>query len=122
MQAIKADFHTAKIDAATCAMLEYAVKATRYPSDMTPADLDGLRAHGFRDEDILDIVHIMAYFNYINRVADCLGVEGEENEGFAPMGVTTPQRDALLKPFALADGAEAVAPHRHAHATHQSRR
>ena len=81
-------------------MLEFAEKATRHPGEMTPVDLNALRAHGFSDVDILDIVHIMAYFNYINRVADSLGVEGEPDEGFDPMQATTPHRAALLKGFA----------------------
>lgn len=78
-------------------MLEFAEKATLHPDRMTPVDLDGLRACGFDDEDILDIVHIMAYFNYINRVADSLGVAGEPDCGFEPMEKCTPQRAALLR-------------------------
>ena len=80
-------------------MLEYVVKATMHPNQMTPADLAVLRSHNFSDEDILDIVHIMAYFNYINRVADCLGVEPEPDEGFDPMQVVTPERYKLLRTF-----------------------
>ena len=60
-------------------------------------DLAVLRAHGFSDEDILDIVHVMAYFNYINRVADSLGVDPEPDCGFEPMEITTPRRAALLR-------------------------
>ena len=44
---------------------------------MTPADLDGLRQHGFDDRAIHDATQVIAYFNYINRVADALGVEPE---------------------------------------------
>ena len=44
---------------------------------MMPADLDALRAHGFDDRAIHDAVQVIAYFNYINRVADALGVEPE---------------------------------------------
>ena len=45
---------------------------------MTSADLDILRSFGFDDRAIHDAVQVVAYFNYINRVADALGVEPEE--------------------------------------------
>ncbi len=51
---------------------------------MTPGDLDVLRGHGFGDEAISDAVQVVAYFNYINRVADALGVDPEP--GMAPPG------------------------------------
>ena len=101
MKAIKADFRAARVDPPTRTMLEFAEKSTLHPSDTTPADLARLRACGFNDEDILDIVHITAYFNYINRVADSLGVDPEPDEGFEPMEQTTPRRAALLKEFNL---------------------
>ena len=44
---------------------------------MEPADLDALRRHGFKDRAIHDIVQVVAYFNYINRIADGLGVDLE---------------------------------------------
>lgn len=78
-------------------MLEYVEKATRYPSEMTPADLEVLRTHAFSDEDILDMTHIMGYFNYINRVADSLGFDPEP--GYAPLEVISPKRAELLKKF-----------------------
>lgn len=58
-------------------MLDFAVKLTETPQQMSPDDLDGLREHGFDDEAILEIVHITGFFNYINRVADALGVDPE---------------------------------------------
>jgi len=44
---------------------------------VTPADLDKLRATGLSDRGILDAVQVISYFNYINRVADGLGVDPE---------------------------------------------
>ncbi len=44
---------------------------------MSPADLDKLRAAGLSDRAILDAVQVISYFNYINRVADGLGVDPE---------------------------------------------
>lgn len=44
---------------------------------MNPADLDRLRAVGLDDGEILEVVHVVGYFNHINRVADALGVDLE---------------------------------------------
>ena len=60
------------------AMLDYAAKLTSRPSDMIESDLINLRDNGFNDRSILDINQIIAYFAYVNRVADGLGVELEE--------------------------------------------
>jgi alkylhydroperoxidase family enzyme len=50
---------------------------TRDAGKVRRRDLDGLRAQGFRDEDILDAVEISGFFNYYARMADALGVEPE---------------------------------------------
>lgn len=60
------------------AMLDYAIKLTRDPGGMTSADTDALRAAGFRDTAILDICQVTSYYNYVNRLADGLGVELED--------------------------------------------
>ena len=65
----------APVDRALC---EFAAKLTHSPAAMTPADLDALRAHGLDDRAISDATQIIGYFNYINRVADALGVEPED--------------------------------------------
>jgi uncharacterized protein YciW len=57
------------------AMLEYVEKLTLTPSAMTEADVQGLRDAGWSDRDILDIVHVCAYFNFRVRVVDGLGLE-----------------------------------------------
>lgn len=59
-------------------MLDYAVKLTRDPGGMTPGDIEALRTAGFDDRGILDICQVVAYYNYVNRLADGLGVELEE--------------------------------------------
>lgn len=59
-------------------MLDYAVKLTREPGAMTPGDVEALRTAGFDDHAILDICQIASYYNYVNRLADGLGVELEE--------------------------------------------
>ena len=55
-------------------MLDFAVKLTVDPARITPEDHAPLRAAGFDDVGILQITLIAAWFNYINRVADALGV------------------------------------------------
>lgn len=59
------------------AMLDYAVKLTVTPRDMVEDDLAALRAAGFSDRDILDINQVTAYYAYVNRLADGLGVQLE---------------------------------------------
>jgi uncharacterized protein YciW len=44
---------------------------------MTSRDIDALRQAGFSDRDIVDANQVASYFNYVNRVADGLGVELE---------------------------------------------
>lgn len=58
-------------------MLDYAVKLNREPWKVRPEDLDRLRQVGFEDPAILDIAQVTAYFAYVNRLADGLGVELE---------------------------------------------
>jgi alkylhydroperoxidase family enzyme len=55
-------------------MLDFVVRLTEAASKLTPEDLDRLRAVGFDDRAILQITLIASWFNYINRVADALGV------------------------------------------------
>ena len=50
---------------------------TRTPAAVRKQDVDTLRKHGLSERDILDAVEVIAYFNYINRVADALGIDPE---------------------------------------------
>jgi uncharacterized peroxidase-related enzyme len=72
--ALQKDFRTAPISEQNKAMLEYVVKLTKDATQCSPADHDKLRAVGFDDRGILQITLIASWFNYINRVADALGV------------------------------------------------
>lgn len=58
-------------------MLAYALKLTRTPKAMTAADVQSLKTAGFTDTDILHIAETTAYYAYVNRIADGLGVEVE---------------------------------------------
>ncbi len=77
VEAIKSDYRTAELDEATRAVLDFAVKLTRTPGEMKPSDVDTLRQHGLSELAIHDVVQVTAYFNYINRIADGLGVDLE---------------------------------------------
>lgn len=59
-------------------MLDYAVKLNGTPGEMSEQDLQPLRDAGFDDTGVLDIVMIVSLFNFMNRVADGLGVQTEE--------------------------------------------
>jgi uncharacterized peroxidase-related enzyme len=72
--ALRRDHTQADLSPADRAMLDYVAKLTRHAYRVTPEDLDGLRGHGFDDRAILQINLIASYFNFINRVADGLGV------------------------------------------------
>ena len=55
-------------------MLDFVVRLTQAAYKLAPEDLDRLHAAGFDDVAILQITLIASWFNYINRVADALGV------------------------------------------------
>ncbi len=67
-------------------MLDFAIKLTRTPERMTAADVEGLRAAGFDDAAIHDVVQVTALFNYYDRLADGLGIDPEPEW---PAGVDT---------------------------------
>jgi len=64
-----------QLSEAECAMLEFTEKLTLTPSNMRETDVQKLRDAGWTDRDILDIVHVCAYFNFRVRVVDGLGLE-----------------------------------------------
>ncbi len=74
VEALQKDYRTAPIAEQDRAMLEYVVKLTEDATKCGPEDHAGLRAAGFDDRGILQITLIASWFNYINRVADALGV------------------------------------------------
>ena len=77
MQHLSTDYTRADLDPANRAMLDYVAKLTLTPHEMIPADVENLRAVGFSDRAILDIAQITAYYAYVNRIADGLGVSLE---------------------------------------------
>jgi uncharacterized peroxidase-related enzyme len=77
VEALRKDFRTAPISAQDKTMLEYVVKLTKDATQCSPADHKKLRSAGFDDRGILQVTLIASWFNYINRVADALGVGRE---------------------------------------------
>jgi uncharacterized peroxidase-related enzyme len=77
VQALRDDYRSAPISEPDRVMLDYVVKLTKDATQCSPRDHAALRAVGFDDKGILQITLIAAWFNYINRVADALGVGRE---------------------------------------------
>ncbi len=74
MAALEDDYRKAPVSEQEKVMLDYVVQVTRDATRISPADHERLRSVGFDDQGILQITLIASWFNYINRVADALGV------------------------------------------------
>lgn len=85
---LQKDYRQVTLDAATRAMLDFAVKMTTTPDRMCAADVQSLRETGFQDEDIIDIAQLAAYFNYSNRLMDSLGVEPDAGMAYSQQAKT----------------------------------
>ena len=77
VEALERDYTTAPLSEQDRTMVDFVVKLTRDATKVSPADHDKLRQVGFDDKGILQITLIASWFNYINRVADALGVGRE---------------------------------------------
>lgn len=72
------DYTRAPLSTRERALLDHAMKLTRHPDRVTKADVHALRAHGYSDAAILDATQVAAYVNYLNRVANGLGVTHDD--------------------------------------------
>lgn len=77
MDALREDYTRASLTKRERALLDYAAKLTRTPGAMRETDLEPLRSVGLTDRDILDANLTAAYYAYVNRIADGLGVRLE---------------------------------------------
>jgi alkylhydroperoxidase family enzyme len=77
VRALEQDYTHAPITKADRVMLDYVVQVTKDATQIGPQDHERLRSEGFDDRAILQITLIASWFNYINRVADALGVGRE---------------------------------------------
>lgn len=88
------DYRNADIDPQLRAMLDYATKLTREPTNMQEADVIALREHGLTDEQILSVALIACTFNFMTRLADGLGVEvPQERQAYVETWLSSPARD-----------------------------
>jgi uncharacterized peroxidase-related enzyme len=83
---VQSDYRAAGLTVREVALLDYAVKVTRAPHGVSRADLDALRGVGYADEQLVDAVQCIGYFNFINRVLDGLGVDPEPGMRYAGTG------------------------------------
>ena len=74
---LKKDWKKADISAKDKALCAWAEKLTLTPGDMTKSDIDVLKKTGFSENAISDAAQVVSYFNYINRIAEGLGVDLE---------------------------------------------
>ena len=74
---VKHDYNRASLTPRQKALCRFAEMVTRAPGALEPRHLEPLRQHGLSDRDILDAVEVISYFNYINRIADALGIDPE---------------------------------------------
>lgn len=72
------DYQTADISEQDKLILQYAEKITRNASSINQEYIDSLKKAGYDDKAIHDIAQVASYFNYVNRIADSLGVEMEK--------------------------------------------
>jgi uncharacterized peroxidase-related enzyme len=59
------------------ALCDFAVRVAAEPSDVGEGDIDALRVAGWSDAAIHDALQVVAYFNYVNRIADGVGIDDE---------------------------------------------
>ncbi len=62
-------------------LCDFAVKVTLEPSQVTGADVEAMRSEGWSDAAIHDALQVISFFNYINRIADAVGIEDEPEWG-----------------------------------------
>lgn len=72
------ELSSAELSTADRELLQYAIKLTKNPASVVESDIESLRDEGFDDRGIHDASQVISYFNYVNRIADGLGVELEE--------------------------------------------
>ena len=75
---IAVDWETSGLDEPTLALVRFAEKLTRTPAAVTEADVQALRDSGFDDAGISSCIQVVSYFNYINRIAEGLGIDHED--------------------------------------------
>ena len=103
VEAIVQDYRNAGLELAEVAMMAYAEKIVLNAYKVTPEEIDGLRAHGFSDTDILDIAMTAAARSFLSKTSDAVGVEPDEKY----MDLQPELRQALTvgRPFSVEQAA-----------------
>jgi uncharacterized peroxidase-related enzyme len=78
VEGVTQDYTRLELSPAERAMLDYAVKLTVAPSTVGEEDVQTLRAQGFDDRDILDIIYVICLYNFNDRMADATGITGHD--------------------------------------------
>ncbi len=76
-KAVQKDFRASSLEAAHKALCEWAEKLTLKPAKCNRDDVEGLKAHGWSEEQIASAAQVIGYFNHLNRLADGLGIDLE---------------------------------------------
>ena len=71
------DYRNADLEPRVRALCDYALKLTAAPADVAVEDADLLRGHGWGDAAIHDAIQVISYFNYVNRIAEGVGIDDE---------------------------------------------
>jgi uncharacterized peroxidase-related enzyme len=71
------DYRKANLSPRERALCDFAVRLTTLASEVDGSDIEALRAEGLSDTDVSDAIQVIAYFNYVTRVADGVGIEDE---------------------------------------------
>ena len=71
------DYRLANLSPRERALCDFAVKLTTLAAEVDEADIVALRTEGLTDTDVSDAIQVIAYFNYVTRVADGVGIEDE---------------------------------------------
>ena len=74
-----ADWRQVDLKPSVVAMLQFTERVTQDPAALNREEIARLRTAGWNDQAIHDATQVISYFNYINRIADALGVELEED-------------------------------------------
>jgi uncharacterized peroxidase-related enzyme len=73
-ESVRRDYRSAGLSQKERVLLDYVWKLSKTPGEMTEADMEGLRAEGWTDPQIVAAVHVTGFFSYMNRVAEAFGL------------------------------------------------
>jgi uncharacterized peroxidase-related enzyme len=71
------DYRNASLEPRVRALCDYALKLTAAPAGVTAGDVELLHEHGWNDAAIHDAIQVISYFNYVNRIAEGVGIDDE---------------------------------------------